>query len=83
VLEVLHAVSVFYLPGRFDRASTTYGGIGVMVVALAWLYFAGRAVVAGAVLDATLWERRRPRNEERVPRDDRGEPDHGRTIGHD
>jgi uncharacterized BrkB/YihY/UPF0761 family membrane protein len=58
VLELLHAVSVFYLPGRFDRASTTYGGLGVIVVALAWLYFSGRAVVAAAVLDVTLWERR-------------------------
>jgi uncharacterized BrkB/YihY/UPF0761 family membrane protein len=84
VLELMHAVSVFYLPGRFDRASSTYGGMGVMVVALAWLYFSGRAVVAGAVLDVMLWERRDRRNERRVPRDDGGvDPDQGRTIDHD
>jgi uncharacterized BrkB/YihY/UPF0761 family membrane protein len=57
--------------------------MGVMVVALAWLYFSGRAVVAAAVLDVTLWERRDQRNERRVPRDDGGEdPEHGR-IDHD
>jgi uncharacterized BrkB/YihY/UPF0761 family membrane protein len=83
VLELMHAVSVFYLPGRFDRASSTYGAMGVVVVALAWLYFSGRAVVAAAVLDVTLWERRDRRNENRVPRDDGGEdPEHGR-IDHD
>jgi uncharacterized BrkB/YihY/UPF0761 family membrane protein len=58
VLELLHLVSLVYLPGRFDRASSTYGSLGVAVVALAWLYFSGRAVGAGAVLNVTLWERR-------------------------
>ena len=62
VVELLHMVSVFYLPGRFDRASSTYGSLGVAVAALAWLYFSGRAVVAGAVLNVTLWDRNHARN---------------------
>jgi uncharacterized BrkB/YihY/UPF0761 family membrane protein len=62
VVELLHAVSILYLPGRFDRASSTYGALGVAVAALAWLYFSGRAVVAGAVLNVTLWDRSHARN---------------------
>lgn len=62
VVELMHMVSVLYLPGRFDRASSTYGSLGVAVAALAWLYFSGRAVVAGAVLNVTLWDRNRARN---------------------
>jgi uncharacterized BrkB/YihY/UPF0761 family membrane protein len=62
VVELLHLVSVVYLPGRFDRASSTYGFLGVAVASLAWLYFSGRAVVAGAVLNVTLWNRAQARN---------------------
>jgi uncharacterized BrkB/YihY/UPF0761 family membrane protein len=62
VVELLHVVSILYLPGRFDRASSTYGALGVAVAALAWLYFSGRAVVAGAVLNVTLWDRSNARN---------------------
>ena len=59
VVELMHIVSLIYLPGRFDRASSAYGSLGVAVAALAWLYFSGRAVVAGAVLNVTLWDRGR------------------------
>lgn len=57
VVELMHLVSLLYLPGRFDRASSAYGSLGVAVVAMAWLYFSGRAVVAGSVLNVTLWNR--------------------------
>ena len=42
VLNGLHAVSQLYLPGRFSGASELYGGIGVAVVTLGWLFFVGR-----------------------------------------
>jgi uncharacterized BrkB/YihY/UPF0761 family membrane protein len=69
VVELLHLVSLVYLPGKFDRASSAYGSLGVAVVALAWLYFSGRAVVAGAVLNVTLWDRSHPRNGRAISRD--------------
>jgi uncharacterized BrkB/YihY/UPF0761 family membrane protein len=56
-LAVLHAVSQFYLPGRFDRASELYGAIGATIVTLGWFFIAGRAVVLGMVLDAVVFER--------------------------
>jgi uncharacterized BrkB/YihY/UPF0761 family membrane protein len=53
----LHAFTVFYLVGRVDRMTTTYGPIGVAVVALLWLFIWGRAIVGAAMLNATLWDR--------------------------
>lgn len=55
--QVLHAVTVFYFAGRVNRMSETYGPLGVAIVALLWLYFLGRIIVAAAVLNATLWVR--------------------------
>lgn len=55
--------------------SLTYGSLGVAAIALAWLYLLGRAVVAGAVLNVTLWERhtgRGARNGIGAVRDDGG-----------
>ena len=69
VVELLHLVSLVYLPGKFDRASTAYGSLGVAIVALAWLYFSGRAVVAGSVLNVTMWEGSRARNGPASPGD--------------
>lgn len=69
VVELLHLVSLIYLPGKFDRASSAYGSLGVAIVALAWLYFSGRAVVAGSVLNVTLWDRGHRRNVAPSPRD--------------
>lgn len=81
VVELLHLVSLIYLPGKFDRASTAYGSLGVAIVALAWLYFAGRAVVAGSVLNVTLWDRADRRNVDPSLRDgtDVGPRDTDRT----
>mgnify|MGYP006391804161 CR=1 FL=1 len=54
--------------GLDDQIRVTDGTIriaralGVAVVAMAWLYFSGRAVVAGSVLNVTLWNRAHARN---------------------
>ena len=55
--QMLHAFTVFYLAGRIDRMSETYGPLGVAIVVLLWLYLLGRAMVAAAVLNATIWDR--------------------------
>jgi uncharacterized BrkB/YihY/UPF0761 family membrane protein len=56
-LAGLHAVSQFYLPDRFDRASELYGAIGATLVTLGWFFIAGRALVLAMVLDAVVFER--------------------------
>jgi uncharacterized BrkB/YihY/UPF0761 family membrane protein len=55
---VTHMVSVYYLARRIDKASELYGSLGVAAALLAWLYLIGRLMVASAMLNATLWERR-------------------------
>ena len=57
--QLLHAFTVFYLAGRINRMSETYGPLGVAIVVLLWLYLLGRAMVAAAVVNATLWDRSR------------------------
>jgi len=53
-----HLFSVYVLASRVDKASTMYGSLGTAAALLAWLYLFGRVMVAGAMLNATLWERR-------------------------
>jgi uncharacterized BrkB/YihY/UPF0761 family membrane protein len=55
---LLHVVSVYFLAGRVASASELYGSLGVAAALLAWLYLLGRLLVAAAMLDATLFERR-------------------------
>lgn len=57
--EGLHAATVFYIAGRVSRMSATYGSLGVAAVMLLWLFIVSRSIVASAMLNATLWERRR------------------------
>lgn len=52
-----HLFSVYVLAHRVDKASSLYGSLGVAAALLAWLYLFGRLMVAGAMLNATLWER--------------------------
>ena len=54
-----HLFSVYVLASRVDKASSLYGSLGVAAALLAWLYLFGRIMVAGAMLNATLWERRK------------------------
>jgi uncharacterized BrkB/YihY/UPF0761 family membrane protein len=53
-VHLMNLVSTLYLPGRIERASDTYGALGIAIVLLLWLYLLGRLIVAGGVLNATL-----------------------------
>lgn len=53
-----HLVSVYYLARRVQKASELYGSLGVAAAILAWLFLLSRVMVASAMLNATLWERR-------------------------
>jgi uncharacterized BrkB/YihY/UPF0761 family membrane protein len=56
--QILHLFTVLYLAGRLTSSSELYGGLGAAATVLLWLYLIGRLVVAAAVLNATMWERR-------------------------
>lgn len=66
---LIHLFSVYVLAHRVDKASSMYGSLGVAAALLAWLYLFGRLMVAGAMLNATLWERQ-TRSREREGDDD-------------
>ena len=53
------SVAVYFAP-KLGRSSELYGTLGAAMVVLLWLYLAARLVVAGAFLNAALWERSRP-----------------------
>jgi AbrB family looped-hinge helix DNA binding protein len=57
-LQAVHLVVVYYFVDRVGRASEVYGALGVALVALAWLFLIGRLTVAGAEVNASLWEQR-------------------------
>jgi membrane protein len=55
---VAQLLSVYYLAHRVQRASELYGSLGTAAAILAWLYVVARLMVASAMLNAALWERR-------------------------
>ena len=57
--QCLHAFTVFYLAGRIERMSSTYGPLGVATVMMLWLFIVGRLVVGAAMLNATIHDRHR------------------------
>lgn len=57
---LVHVLVVFYLAPKLGRSSELYGTLGAATVVLLWLYLEARLVVAGAFLNAALWERSRP-----------------------
>jgi uncharacterized BrkB/YihY/UPF0761 family membrane protein len=59
--QVLHLVSVYYLADKLQSSSELYGALGGAAAVLLWLFFIGRLIVASALLNATLWERRQAR----------------------
>ena len=48
---------MFFLPGRFSGASELYGGIGVAMVALGWLFVIGRGMAFSLAVNAALFDR--------------------------
>ena len=57
VLTGMQAISEFYLPDRFNRASELYGAIGVTVVTLGWFFILGRAIVLAIELNTVVYDR--------------------------
>ena len=57
VLTAMEAVSQFYLPDQFSRASELYGAIGATIVTLGWFFILGRAIVIAIELNAVIYER--------------------------
>lgn len=56
--EVLHSVVVYVITPYAVSKEGTYGALGVAATLLFGMYLLCRVVVASAVLNATLWERR-------------------------
>ena len=57
VIVAMQAVSQLYIPHRISDASDLYGGIGVAVVALGWLFLIGRTLSFAFSVNAALFDR--------------------------
>ncbi len=60
-IEVLHILTVYWVAYLVSSRFDTYGTIGVSLGLLVWSYLLGRLVVASAVVNASVWERRQHR----------------------
>lgn len=61
-VEAMHLLVVYYLARRLTHASLWYGSLGIAATLLFGLFLVARCIVAGALLNATLWDStRRPR----------------------
>ena len=58
-VQVVHLGTVLFIGGRIERASETYGSLGVAFTLLFWLYVVSRVIVASAMLNAALAKARR------------------------
>ena len=54
-LQLVHLGTVLFIAGKVERASDTYGSLGVAFTILFWLYMISRVIVASAMLNAALW----------------------------
>jgi uncharacterized BrkB/YihY/UPF0761 family membrane protein len=57
-VQLVHLGTVLFVADRVERASETYGSLGVAFTILVWLYVVSRVIVASAMLNASQWERR-------------------------
>ena len=57
-LEIVSAVAAFFIVPEAESKQGTYGSLGLAAALLLGLFFLSRLVVATAVVNATLWERR-------------------------
>lgn len=57
-VEILNAVTAYFIVPEAESKQGTYGSLGLAAALLLALFFLSRLVVATAVLNATLWERR-------------------------
>ena len=56
-LTGMQAISMMYLPQKIDRASTTYGSIGVAIAILGWFFILGRVIAFSFSVNAVMFER--------------------------
>jgi len=66
-MQLIHLGTVLFVADRVERASDTYGSLGVAFTMLFWLYVVSRVVVGSAMLNAALWERSLRSREEALP----------------
>ena len=59
-LQIVHLGTVLFVSGQVERASATYGPLGVAFTILVWLFVVSRVVVGSAMLNATVWRRHEP-----------------------
>lgn len=57
-VELLHLVTAYGLAPAAQSKQGTYGSLGIAAALLLGLFFVSRLIVATAVVNATLWERR-------------------------
>ncbi len=57
-VDVMHALTTYWIGAVVARKSNTYGAIGIALAVLLWVYVFGRMLVASAGVNATLWRRR-------------------------
>ena len=58
-VEAVHALTAFVIGPAAESKAGTYGSLGIAAALLLGLFFISRVIVATAVVNATLWERRR------------------------
>ncbi len=73
-VQVVHLGTALFIGPKVERASATYGSLGVAFTVLVWLYVLSRIVVASAMLNAVRWERRDPRSPHPTRPSRRGRP---------
>jgi uncharacterized BrkB/YihY/UPF0761 family membrane protein len=57
-IEVLHVVVAYFITPYAIAKQGTYGALGAAAALLFGLFLISRLIVASAVVNATLWERR-------------------------
>lgn len=57
-LQAMHLFTAYFLGPKLASATELYGVLGITTTILFWFYIAGRLIVTGATLDASLAERR-------------------------
>jgi uncharacterized BrkB/YihY/UPF0761 family membrane protein len=57
-LELLSSIGTFFIAPRVESSQRAYGALGLAAALLFGLYLISRLVVASAVLNVTVWERR-------------------------
>ncbi len=70
--QILHGTLVYLLLPKLEKATSLYGGLGVVTTMLFFAYLVGRIVVTAPILDSTLHEELR-----RQDRSRQGEPPDG------